>query len=466
MEEAACELFRQGGSVSDGEMSYCISQRVREKKESYERYGFERSQEEALSTFFDLAQEFTAIDSLYQICASVARQFLNLESRIYIIEPKSSQLDLVCTSREGLVAPGDRARHQAVVVEEPTEAGESWFFPIRGNKSLVDTLPFLGHRYILGVFEVHPKDRVDERNHFFLEKFTNRIGYNLHQKLLVQQNINHIKFINQLVSDIEHNVITPNMYYKLFLVRLRKIIENYRAVEDLVERGGAGEAGANVAGPVSGAAERLHAANHELQNEISALSSHYEHNSLFLETLMRKDHFQKGTYVLRKQSCNFHKEIIRPLIDRYSAHFARKSVAVEDGIEKDPSEQVALFVDKGLISQVFDNFFSNALKYAGEAREGGRPGRLFSMNRRIVENAFAEGKPGVRFEFFTSGKPLGREESDRVFDEGYRAGGSPEEGKGHGLHFVKNVVEVHGGRVGCEPQAGGNLFYLLLPVEK
>ena len=72
---------------------------------------------------------------------------------------------------------------------------------------------------------------MDEKEHFFLEKFTNRIGYNLHQKLLIQQNINHIKFINQLVSDIEHNVISPNLYYKLFLLRLKKLISEYNRIQ-------------------------------------------------------------------------------------------------------------------------------------------------------------------------------------------------------------------------------------------
>lgn len=468
VEQASCMLFRQGGSVSSGEMTYCIDQRVREKKKSYERYGFERSQEEAFATFFDLAQEYTTIDSLYQICASVAKEFFDLESRIYIIEPKSLLLELVCTSWEGLVALGERRKHRAVVVQEPLESEESWFFPIRGNQALVDMLPFLGQQSILGVFEVFPKDRIDERKQFFMEKFTNRIGYNLHQKLLVQQNINHIKFINQLVSDIEHNVISPNLYYKLFLIRARKMIENYRAIEELAQKMAADSSGcAALAQPLGEAAKSLHEANSNLLNEIFALGNHYEHTSLFLETLMRKDHFEKGTYVLRKQSCNFRTEIIRPLIERYEAHFQRKGITVDDRIERVPDEQVTLFVDKGLISQVFDNFFSNALKYAGQTDEGGRSTRVFSLNRQILERAFGQDKPGVRFDFFTTGRPLSREESDRVFDEGFRAEGSAAgEGKGHGLHFVKNVVEIHGGIVGCDPKAGGNLFYLVLPFKK
>jgi signal transduction histidine kinase len=467
-EAASCAVFKEGESVSPQEVAHCIALRVREKKESYRRYDFERSQEEAFATFFDLAQEFTTIECLYQICATVPKEFFGLDSRIYVIEPKRSQLELVCTSRRGLIPPHERGDHRAVMVDHPVETEESWFFPIHGNQALVDTLPFFGHSAILGLFEVLPKDNVDERKHFFLEKYTNRIGYNLHQKLLVQQNIDHIKFINQLVSDIEHNVITPNLYYKLFLIRLKKMIENYTNMEDLTAKmiEDSSVCGA-VAQSLQNATEILHETNRGLEAEYSALRKHYEHTSLFLETLFRRDHFQKGTYVLRKQSCNFRTEIIKPLIDRYVGQFERKGITVDDRIENVPDEQVTLFVDKGLISQVFDNYFSNALKYTGEVKsESGRTEKLFSLNRQIIHDAFGEDKPGVRFNFFTTGKPLTVEECEKVFEEGFRAGNKTETGSGHGLRFVKNVVEIHGGMVGCNPQPNGNLLYLVLPFKK
>jgi signal transduction histidine kinase len=467
-EAASCAVFRSGGSVSPQEQSYCIDLRVKQKKESYRRYDFERSQEEAFATFFDLAQEFTTIESLYKICVAVPKEFFDLDSRIFIIEPKHSVLELVCTSRRGIIPPSERRDHSVVEVENIMETEKSWIFPIRANHALVDTLPFLGHRSILGLFEVFPKNAVDRRKHFFLEKYTNRIGYNLHQKLLVQQNIDHIKFINQLVSDIEHNVITPNLYYKLFLIKLRKMIENFKNVENLaakmVEDASVCSA---VAKSLQDAAQILHNTNFGLQTEFVALSKHYEHTSLFLETLFRKDHFQKGTYVLRKQSCNFRTEIIKPLIDRYADQFEKKGITVDDWIENVPDEQVTLFVDKGLISQVFDNFFSNALKYTREGKtESGRTEKLFSLNRQIVQDAFGEDKPGVRFDFFTTGQPLTREECARVFEEGFRTGTGLATGSGHGLHFVKNVVEIHGGTVGCNPQPNGNLLYIVLPFKK
>ncbi len=451
------------------ELAESIFRRVREKKESYKRYNFERSQEEAFATFFDLAQEFTTIDSIYQICVAVLREFFELESRLYVMNPKRSRLELVCTSESGLVPESRRDRAAVSLVEHPTQEDSAWFFPIRGNQALASFLTFLGHTIILGVFQVFPKEPLSERKHFFLEKFTNRIGYNLHQKMLVQQNIDHIKFINQLVSDIEHNVISPNLYYKLFLLRLKKMIRSYGEVAGRIEEISreSGIACRSATDSLGGAAATLRSTNKELQSEFHALSKHYEHTSLFLETLFRKDHFQKGTYVLRKQSCNFRTEIIEPLLDRYSKQFAKKGITVDYRLENVPDEQVTLFVDKGLISQVFDNFFSNAVKYTDAIGDQlGNKVKLFSISRQILKDFFGEDKPGVRFNFFTTGTSLTPEQAERIFEEGFRVGSQAESGTGHGLNFVNNVVGIHGGQVGCEPQVCGNTIYFVLPFKQ
>jgi hypothetical protein len=52
-----------------------IYERVREKKDSYNRYNFERLQEEAFAVFFDLAQEYTTVDYLYQTSVAVPKEF-------------------------------------------------------------------------------------------------------------------------------------------------------------------------------------------------------------------------------------------------------------------------------------------------------------------------------------------------------------------------------------------------------
>ncbi len=452
------------------ELAGVVFDRVREKKENYRQYNFERMQEEAFATFFDLAQEYTNLDYLYLVCVAVPKEFFGIDSRLYVIDRKSSQLGKVCTSESGLVPEGERQQFNLCVIDGPYETEESWIFPIRGNQALTQWISFLGQTQILGMYEIYPKVHVDANAHFFFEKYTNRIGYNLHQKLLLQQNIDHIKFINQLVSDIEHNVISPNLYYKLFLKQLRKHLAAYGAARNQLR-----QLLFSIEGVVEEQfSERLYeiaaalAANHrDIEAECQAFSKHYEHTSLFLETLFRRDHFEKGTYVLRRQACNFRTEILQPLLERYVPLFEKRGITVENRFEGVPDEQVTLLVDKGLISQVFDNLLSNALKYAREVEDQlGNTIKLVSYNRQILKDFFEKGIHGVRFNVFTTGVPLDRDEASRIFDEGYRAlGASQERGSGHGLHFVRNVIEIHGGRVGCEPQRYGNLFYFILPLQ-
>lgn len=447
-----------------------IYQRAREKKQSYERYNFQRLQEEAFATFFDLAQEYTNIEYLFQICVAVPKVFFDFESRLYVINPKTSRLEKICTSEWGLIPEKDRVLSSVGLCEQPCETADTWIFPIRGNEALTQWIPFHSHGGILGMFEIYPKQKVDAQEHFFFEKFTNRIGYNLHQKLLIEQNIHHIKFINQLVADIEHNVISPNLYYKLFLIQLNKMLNSYQQIQQQLQHitSSSEQDSTTALKSIARLCRELAKNNEKLEDEAKALTKHYEHTSLFLETLMRRDHFEKGTYVLRKQPCNFRTEIIEPLLGRYIPMLEKKGIAVDNRFEAVPDEEITLFVDKGLISQVFDNLFSNALKYAKTMEDQfGHKVRLVSYNRQILKDYFGEKTNGVRFNFFTTGKPLTPEEAGQVFEEGYRApGASRERGGGHGLHFVRNVIEIHGGQVGCEPQPYGNLFYFILPVKE
>jgi signal transduction histidine kinase len=447
-----------------------IHQRVVEKKEAYQRYNFERIQEEALSTFFDLAQEHSSIEALYQICVAVPKVFFDVESNIYIVNPKSFRAEKVYSSENGMATTNDQSVSPIEVSEESYETENSWVFSIHGNLALKPWLRIYGQTSVLGMFEIFPKDRIDNKGHFFFSKYTNRIGYNLHLKLLMKQNMEHIKFINQLVSDIEHNVISPNLYYKLAIRRMTKSLNNYETILNKIRDTGLFCQGRD--DPICKFLKSIHLevseTNEKFGDELHALSKHYEHSSLFLETLFRRDHFEQGTYVLRRQPCNFRTEILDPLLERYRPIFEKKNIVINDNLEDIPDEEITLVVDKGLVSQVFDNIFSNAAKYAKEVEnETGTRVKFVAYNRRILKNYFGEGTHGVRFSFFTTGQPLSESDVRNLFEEGFRSSmvGS-EQGTGHGLHFVRSVVEIHGGQVGCFPQSYGNEFYFTLPVKE
>ena len=445
-----------------------VRERVREKLESYTKYNFERLQEEAFASFFDLAQEYTTLETLYLVCALVPKEFFDLDARLYLLAQDEKTLSLVCSSTKGIEEDSANVNPEVVVQEEPyfTE-DHSYVIPIRGNRAVSDLLPLQYVKDILGMFELFPADKISEQQRFFLEKFTNRIGYNLHQKQLIHQNLHHIKFINQLVADIEHNVISPNIYYRLFLKKLRRRIDAGYEIQEMVR-----ELVSFCPEIDDRTCKKLREIFHALERNIEALDEsrkemerHYEHTSLYLETLLRREHFRHGTYVLRKQRCNFRTEIIEPTLARYLPHLKKKNIKVDNRLEEVPEELLELVVDKGLLSQVYDNFFSNAVKYTEEIEdEYGYRVKFVSYGKKLLKEYFEKGVDGIKFTVFTTGKSIDPDEADRLFDEGYRRAGSDlEVGTGHGLYFVKHIIEIHGGEVGVEPQKYGNTFYFILP---
>ncbi|MCX7823870.1 MAG: HAMP domain-containing histidine kinase [Syntrophobacterales bacterium] len=471
--------------------------KVEKKKDDYKRYNFERLKEEAFATFFDLAQESTSLEHLYLVSVAVPKVFFNIESILYVLNSRTNRLEKVCTSWKGLEKDSPGKKYDSKELDEiatlenilhkntefhseplqgPISLNGKWAFPIRGNQALKQWVSFAGIKGVFGfLVAIFPKETFQE-DLFFLEKFANRIGYNLHQKLLIQQNLNHLKFINQLVADIEHNVISPNLYYMLYIKRLKKHLESYRLVQksikDLILVLSHDQAHQNITDELCAIYNDFSEITDKMEEEARDLERHYTHTSLFLETLFRKEHFLKGTYVLRKQPCNFKNEIIERIIDRYAPLFDKKGIHLKRTAGDVPEEEITLFVDKGLISQVFDNLMSNALKYTEPIKDPlGNDVKLVSIDYKILKNFFGDNMHGIRFNIFTTGRPLSPEESLRVFEEGYRVVRKSEaegesktpSGSGHGLYFVKNVVEIHGGKVGCEPEKYGNTFYFILP---
>ncbi|MCD6388527.1 MAG: HAMP domain-containing histidine kinase, partial [Desulfobulbaceae bacterium] len=82
-----------------------------------------------------------------------------------------------------------------------------------------------------------------------------------------------------------------------------------------------------------------------------------------------------------------------------------------------------------------------------------------------VENFPQPGLTGIKFNIFSTGRPLTAEESATIFEEGARGKHTAGiQGTGHGLDFINRVVKQHGGETGCEATDEGNNFYFILPL--
>lgn len=450
-----------------------IQQRVKQKLKDHARYAFSPQQNNLLKSFFDLVQEYTQLDDFYRISVVVLLEAMQIESALYLLDDDEKNLRVVCNSYEGIIREQRSIPTGIYLSDETYKTERSYVVPIHrkapdisrqdGNLLDFDQEPWQGGMRILGMLEVYPLEKIQESDLFFLTKFANRIGFRLQNRLLAHQNIQHLKFINSLVMDIEHNVIIPNMYFKHLFNQLRRKIGEIRELEEQMQdykrrNRLEGEA-------CSRMMARLSTLREDLMGYQQEMLKHHANVSLFLESLFRREHFQRGHLVLRPKLCRVEKDIILPQLGQYKSRLEANKISIARPTGMDEVE-VPIMVDKGLLSQVYANLFSNAVKYTEEITdEFGRPRKVVAYGREIIDDYFGPNQRGVKFNVFTTGPHLQPYEVKALYSEGFRGSNSNlKPGTGHGLSFIKHVIELHGGKVGYEATGQGNNFYFVIPL--
>ena len=444
-----------------------VEERVEQKKTDYITYGFTSLESRALKTYFDLAQEFEKIEDIYQVSVAIPKYFFHLDARLYLVDFEKDRLSLVAGTEAGEGALGSPPPSEIRPAQRPYGVGGSMILTIRGNKQFIEQLPLGKEKDLIGILEVYPYDELDPHQEFFFEKYANRIGFNLHMRFLLQKNIEHLEFIQGLVADIEHNVIVPNMVYRLFLRRLRGKIQKNREIEKLLKAFSL-EDGSSCKTEMEPILAELAEVNRGLMEEFRSIETHYHSTSLFLETLLRKSHFDEGRLTLRTKACNMKKAVVQPQLERFAERFSESGIAIDDKYSGIPDEETISVVDIGLMAQVYANLFSNALKYAQEIITGeGERKKYVAYGREFIKDYFGPGKDGIKYNVFSTGPHIPTEERESIFEAGYRgSNASNRPGTGHGLAFVRNAVEIHGGVAGYEANRYGNNFYFILPFQR
>ncbi|MDA8387137.1 MAG: ATP-binding protein [Nitrospiraceae bacterium] len=433
-----------------------ITERIESKKADYAAYNFTQTESTAFKTFFDLAQEYDDMEDFYYLCVAVPKAFFGLEARLYVMDAKTGEFPMVSGT------PGAAAQGPQLVLTPPPEGhaylNGSFVMCIKGKKIHMEELPFTAKDNVLGLLEICSASGFDAHKELFFEKYANRIGFNIHNRLILERNVEHLKFIKALVSDIEHNIIVPNMVYKLYLRNLKGLIGKNLEVENAIKARppGDGRIGAFVA--------EMSEINQYLKTELGNLERHYMNMSLFLETLLRRSHFDKGRLTLRTKPCRMKEDVVQPQLERYASQFREMGITVDDRFSGIPERDIITVVDVGLMAQVYSNLFSNALKYTREVTESsGLKVKYISYGRQLLKDYFGTGRDGIKYNVFNTGPHIGADERGRLFEDGFRGANSKDKpGTGHGLAFIKNVIELHGGVAGYEATPQGNNFYFIL----
>jgi two-component system sensor histidine kinase BaeS len=120
-----------------------------------------------------------------------------------------------------------------------------------------------------------------------------------------------------------------------------------------------------------------------------------------------------------------------------------------------PTGLPSVFIDRDRIRQVLHNLIDNALRYT---KAGGT----------IKIGASHKKRGWVTVYVSDSGSGIASEDLPHVFDHFYKVDRSRQRGHGGagiGLAMVKQLVELHGGKVWVESQKGkGSTFFFTLPV--
>lgn len=426
-----------------------LESRVLHKIEEAEGYGFGLDEQRMLNAFFDMAQEYDSRRDLLTICVLLPMIFFDQDVRVYLRAGPDSWRLARC-----LRIPAQLPSFEPP--PRPAVRGSNFYAPIKGRKDTSELLGFPLEHGVLGWIEVAGGAALSGARQLFFEKYAGRIGYQMHNRLARAKNREHLTFIQNLVADIGHNVIVPNMTFKLFFNRLRGSIT---ALERLL-----------LDAPhdtPSDFLNELDVVQTRLRAQYEEINRHYEQTSLFLETLLRRRHFEEGRYVLEKRLVNLLKQVVEPQVERFRPRLSDRGIAIDLSMGGIPDKPVQLMADLGLIAQVYANLFSNAVKYTRAVpTPEGLSRKFMAYGWDILPNAFGPNKPGVKLNVFTTGPTVPEVERTGLFQPGFRASTTgTEHGTGHGLAFVRQVVDLHGGQVGYEAAPLGNNFYIVLPVE-
>jgi signal transduction histidine kinase len=445
-----------------------VRARLVEKKADYAKYAFTLHESGILNILFDLMQEFHLPSLLGHLATLLIKRTCGLDAEFYSRVVEDGQDKFVLSTRPVAgKAAGRSGGSPALDARQPREAGSEAAcgrvpeagvrIPVRGR--YVGIVQGEEDREILGLLVLYPEQPLDGHGLLFFEKFANRLGFAMHNYTLAQKDSEHLEFVRNLVKDIGHNVLGPNMYFKLLinklgseLIAFGKGLDNERdAPEVVLQKAKAG-----------------HPALLDLLNEIK---QHFSHSSLFLESLLRESHFAHGRYVLRTTPLNLGERVVRAQYQSFLPLYKAKGIEAALNIGDGAGGEVD--ADFGLISQVVANIFSNALKYATVTPEVSAPFmRCTVRGQAEVKPAGRTSgggklKPGIRVEVLTSGEHIKPEEADRVFEKYFRASNTADiAGTGKGLSFVLDIVSRHKGEAGYKADPEGNLFYFALPLHE
>jgi len=183
----------------------------------------------------------------------------------------------------------------------------------------------------------------------------------------------------------------------------------------------------------------------ETQKEFLAIiDEEADHLSLLIENVLESARLQSKTLPLRFQPLRLD-AVLRDATTRIRSRYKDLDVSL------DLESSTAIHADGVRIAQVFENLFTNAVKYA--------PGSAIIVGLRQV------GKSLI-VTFMDNGPGIPADSLPMIFNRFYRVRSEHATGTGLGLYICKQIIDAHRGKIWAESNPGqGTTFFIELPID-
>ena len=183
-----------------------------------------------------------------------------------------------------------------------------------------------------------------------------------------------------------------------------------------------------------------------------------QHLGRMIENLLDVSRIERGRIEIFPERINIQEEInrvleiLKPLADKKNIRFKTTL-----------QESLWVRADRDRLRDILTNILDNAIKYSNEGDEV----EIKIETKIDTKNLKEKGKEMVSISVIDHGPGIPKEKQEAIFERFERIRTDKavrEKGLGLGLHIVKKLVELQGGRIWVESEVGkGSLFTFTLP---
>ncbi len=194
--------------------------------------------------------------------------------------------------------------------------------------------------------------------------------------------------------------------------------------------------------------------NEHQRDFLTVIKNNADRLSILVNDLLNISRIDSGSSTLHYQQINLG-QIAHTVLDNLRGRIGteRKAMTVVEAIDEGLPDTYA---DPDKLMQVMTNLVDNAYQYTPE-------------NGTITLSVRMEGADAILFSVADTGIGIPEDQQSRVFDRFYRYDEDPlvieTPGTGLGLALVKELIQMHNGRIWLESQEGaGSTFYVVIPL--